>query len=76
MLISCVVDRYSMTRSLMILQFRCLFSCWKRECSGVFCMSEVSTILCFSLSACHSELGVQYSGSMIVVLSDVTHCFD
>ena len=30
MLISCVVDRYSMTRSLMILRFRCLFSCWKR----------------------------------------------
>ena len=44
MLISCVVDRYSMTRSLMILRFRCLFSCWKRECSGIFCMSEVSTI--------------------------------
>ena len=44
MLISCVVDRYSMTRSLMILRFRCLFSCWKRECSGVFFMSEVSTI--------------------------------
>ena len=70
MLISCVVNRYSMTRCLMILRFRCLFSCLKRECSGIFCMSDVSTIdiiylmlVCVSVCLCVMDVSLRSSRS-------------